>query len=97
MSNKLSLIFSLLLPPFDPFVASILKIDTSLNGSPSNTFILPLNPSGSYDFLVYWGDNSKNRITSWNQAETTHVYTDPGVYEVRIIGLCIGWAFAAGW
>jgi len=55
---------------------------------------LPLQASGSYDFIVDWGDNSGiDYITAYNQAETTHTYVVAGTYTVSIRGLINGFAF----
>lgn len=60
----------------------------------SNQIKLPLSPAGTYDFTVYWGDGESNYITSWDQAETTHSYVDPGVYIVNIEGIVSGFGFS---
>jgi surface protein len=54
---------------------------------------LPLISTGTYDFIVAWGDGNSSHITSWIQNEITHVYTVPGVYYVSITGTCKGWCF----
>ena len=52
---------------------------------------LPLESSGSYDFVVDWGDGTSDRITSHNQEETTHTYDEPGEYTLTITGEIEGW------
>jgi surface protein len=59
----------------------------------SNTFTLPLVSTGSYNFIVNWGDNNKNTITSYNQSEITYTYSTTGTYTICIYGMCRGWAF----
>lgn len=54
---------------------------------------LPLEPSGTYNFTVDWGDGTNNTITSWDQAEVRHLYEPAGVYAVAIEGTLIGWRF----
>ena len=58
-------------------------IDTTQSGTSGNTqFILPLNPTESYDFTVDWGDSSTTAVTtSTNQ---THTYASAGVYTIQI-------------
>jgi hypothetical protein len=49
--------------------------DTTLDGSSgTNQISLPLQSSGTYDFNVYWGDETSDYITVWNQPEVTHTY-----------------------
>ena len=59
----------------------------------SETFSLPLESSGTYDFNADWGDNSDDDITVWNQGEVTHTYVSAGTYEIKITGTIIGWRF----
>jgi len=42
----------------------------------------------TYNFLVDWGDSSSDTITSYNQAQATHVYADAGSHVVTITGVC---------
>lgn len=74
-----------------------LTIDTNKAvGTGVRQFRLPLVVTGTYRFVVSWGDGNKNVITSWNQPEVTHLYTNHGVYPITITGVCLGWAFANG-
>jgi len=57
---------------------------------------LPLQSNGTYDFVVDWGDNNSNTITSWNQISVTHTYLSPGIYFINITGTIIGWSFNNG-
>lgn len=67
------------------------KIST---GSSTATQIkLPLNSAGSYNFIVEWGDGSSDKITTWNQAQTTHTYSTAGVYQITITGTIRGFGF----
>ncbi|MFX1398809.1 MAG: BspA family leucine-rich repeat surface protein [Promethearchaeota archaeon] len=71
--------------------------DTRCSGITNNNQIhLPLESSGTYDFVVDWGDGSKNSITSWKQSEVTHSYRRRGVYAISITGTIIGWCFNNG-
>ena len=67
-----------------PFV-TVWKTDNP-GDSASNQITLPLYSVGNYDFLVDWGDGSKNRIKSFGDLNKTHTYPIPGVYEVKIYG-----------
>jgi len=79
----------------------IMTIDTSL-GTTGNNVQLPLPETSSddqlltYDFIVDWGDGSFDKITSYNQAETYHEYTNSGQteYQVSIKGICEGISFS---
>ena len=48
------------------------------------------------DFVVYWGDGTSDTITAWNQAETTHTYSDAGVHVINIVGKIEGFRFNGG-
>jgi surface protein len=64
-------------------------------GSSTNTQIkLPLESTGTYNFVVDWGDGTTNIITTWNQAEVTHTYGTIGTYTVKIEGVILGWRFS---
>jgi len=69
---------------------------TSSGSSSSNQVRLPLQSSGTYNFLVYWGDGGSDTITSWNQAAVTHTYASSGVYTIDITGTIVGWQFDFG-
>ena len=70
------------------------KWDTTQAGSANDTIILPFVADGDYDFYVDWGDGTRDNITTYNQAEVTHQYSNTGIYEVRIYGSITGWQFA---
>ncbi len=73
------------------------KTDNTSTGSSTNVQAkLPLVSSGTYDFVVNWGDLSQDHITTWNQAEVTHTYAASGTYTISISGLIRGWAFNNG-
>ncbi|MFX0009623.1 MAG: BspA family leucine-rich repeat surface protein [Candidatus Hermodarchaeota archaeon] len=57
---------------------------------------LPLQWNGTYNFVIDWGDNQNDTITSWNQPSATHTYLPPGVYNINITGTIIGWSFNNG-
>lgn len=68
-------------------------VNTELSGTgatSNNQFKLPLNTNGTFSFDVYWGDGTSDTITLHNQAETTHTYSSPGIYQIAIIGQCEG-------
>jgi hypothetical protein len=78
------------------YIPTILRINTTKTGSgasASDQFALSLRSSGTYDFVVYWGDGTSDHITTWNAAATTHTYTAPGIYTVLIYGKCQGFGF----
>ena len=71
-------------------------VKTSSGSSGSNQVHLPLQSSGIYNFVVYWGDGNNDMITIWNQPEVTHTYASGGVYTINITGKIIGWRFDNG-
>jgi hypothetical protein len=70
----------------NPFLALVMEIDTTQTGSATNTFILPCDNVGTYNALIEWGDGSFSTITSFNDADLTHVYSINGIYSIRITG-----------
>jgi hypothetical protein len=70
---------------------------TNNGGTSGSTQItLPLTSTGTYDFIVEWGDGEQDRITTYNQSEVTHTYPSAGTYTVLISGVCDGWRFGNG-
>ena len=78
---------------FTPFV-STWKTDNLSSGSSTATQVkLPLIYTGTYNFVVDWGDNTTSTITTYNQADVTHTYSVAGTYQIKIKGVCNGWRF----
>ena len=70
----------------------VFDVDTTQAGVSSSTqFKLPLASNGTTNAEVDWGDGSKDTLTSWNQAETTHTYSASGTYTITITGTLEGW------
>ena len=59
----------------------------------ADTFQLPLESGGTYDFNIDWGDGSESDITVYNHADTNHSYAGAGTYNVVITGTITGWKF----
>jgi hypothetical protein len=62
-----------------------LTVDTTKAGSASDTFVLPLPSTGTYDYLVDWGEGGAYERSVVNTS-LTHVYAAPGTYTIKIIG-----------
>ncbi len=77
----------------DAFVSQWDTRNVSVGSSASNQIRLPLEPSGTYNFVVDWGDGSTDNITTYNQAEVTHTYSAEGIYTLVITGTIRGWRF----
>jgi surface protein len=75
------------------FVSTWNTANVSGGSSASNQISLPLVTSGTYNFVVDWGDGNTDTITTWNQAETLHTYASSGTYVVTIQGVIEGWSF----
>ena len=72
-----------------------MTVDTTQAGSASDTFVLPLQ-NGTTNMTVYWGDGNSDVITTYNQAELTHVYASSGSYQVTLDGSFHGIRFNNG-
>jgi hypothetical protein len=64
----------------------IFTIDTTKAGSASDTFILPCGNYKVYNAVIDWGDGSTSDITTYNDADLTHIYSSSGVYKISISG-----------
>lgn len=76
------------------FISTWRTTNTSTGSSASNQVKLPLISTGTYNFVVNWGDGNEDTITVWNQAETTHTYGSSGTYTITITGTIEGWYFS---
>ena len=85
------------IPSIDSFVSTWNTANTGYQTSNFNQVRLPLYIGGVYNFNVDWGDGSSDTITTWNQAETLHTYSTPGIYTITINGTCIQFAFTSGY
>lgn len=68
----------------------------SIGSSANNQIKLPLQSTGTYNFLVEWGDTNSSIVTAYNDTSVTHTYTSPGIYTINITGQIIGWQFNNG-
>jgi surface protein len=69
-----------------PVVDFIFGVDTTLPGSPSTDFILPLTNGVTYDFTVFWGDGNSDVVNSSAISSISHTYASGGEYEIQIAG-----------
>jgi surface protein len=65
----------------------LMTIDTTKAGSASNTFVLRCGNLGVYNAIIDWGDGSTSEITTYNDADLTHVYSVGGTYQISISGV----------
>ena len=71
-------------PPITPgFNPLTFRIDTNYIVG-SNDYTLGVDPSGTYDFTVNWGDGQSDVITSPTQPEITHSYSGAGARTISI-------------
>jgi surface protein len=79
-----------------PFLSTWKTDNLSQTSSAANQIVLPLAVTGSYNFMVYWGDNTSSSISSALQPEVTHSYATAGTYNVTMSGYINGWSFFNG-
>jgi len=82
-----------ILPKPSDFVSTWKTNNTSAGSSTATQIKLPLVSTGTYNFVVDWGDGTTSTITTWNAAATTHTYATAGTYTIKIKGICTGWRF----
>ena len=75
------------------FISTWDTTNITSGSSNSNQITLPLESSGTYNFIVDWGDGTSDTITQYNQAEVTHTYLNEGIYEIKINGTITGFRF----
>ena len=78
---------------YKPFISTWKTDNLSAGSSTATQVRLPLVSTGSYNFVVEWGDGTQSKITAWNQAQVTKTYSIAGTYQITIKGKCIGWVF----
>ena len=64
-----------------PIAPLAIVVDTTLAGSASNTFVLPVVIAVGDFARIFWGDGSSIIATNGNN---THVYTSNGIYTIKI-------------
>ena len=69
---------------------------TTSGSSNSTSLSLPLESSGDYDFVVYWGDGNSSVVTAGDSVNKTHDYGTSGVYVVNVVGRLEGFRFNYG-
>jgi len=67
-----------------PDLRFIIKVDTTKDGSASNTMIIP-TPGAGYDFTVDWGDGTIEDI-SGTSPTVSHAYAAGGIKTISITG-----------
>lgn len=80
--------------PFPNYLNSAFKFSILTTAS-NETFTLPLL-EGTHNFLVNWGDNSYNIITTYNDINITHTYAVAGTYIITMQGKCTQFSFDLG-
>lgn len=60
-------------------------IDTTKNGSLSDTFVFQGKNGYTYDYLIDWGDGTSQSVTT--HETQTHIYPQEGIYKISISGL----------
>lgn len=66
-------------PTGDAFLSTWDTENTSTGSSNSTSVTLPLVESGTYDFVVNWGDGAPGEVTSADDPDATHVFSERGV------------------
>jgi len=69
---------------FRPFI-------TEWNVQANDVVALPVESDTSnpdHDFLVDWGDGTRQRVTSNDFTNATHQYNETGTYQIKISGIC---------
>jgi hypothetical protein len=60
------------------------------NSTDPDQFHLLLNPTGTYNFTVYWGDGTQDTIITHNDPNLLHTYPVAGTYIIELVGAVAG-------
>jgi hypothetical protein len=55
------------------------------------TLVFPLSKTGTYDFVIDWGDDETERYKG--EGELKHIYSKSGLKTIRVTGQCYGLTF----
>jgi len=79
--------------PFPINNPGLFMIQIQTTGS-DETFTLPLQAAGNYNFIVNWGDgSSEDTITAYNDPDRIHTYSVAGTYIISMKGICTYFCF----
>lgn len=76
-----------------PFTATWNSANISAGSTAIEHIKLPLEATGTYDFVVDWGDGNRDTITVFDQAEVDHTYASDSTYTIKIFGTLNGFRF----
>lgn len=65
-----------------------LTLEFTFNDNDDLTVDLPLLQGYEYDCNIEWGDGSTTEVKTADDKNKTHIYLNPGIYIVKIIGTC---------
>lgn len=76
-----------------------LTVGTAISGFTTtwdvlSSISLPLVSTGTYNFVVDWGDGNQDTVVAIDSPGATHTYASSGTYTVTINGIIEGWNFA---
>ena len=74
--------------PFEIIDSNNLTLEFTFNDNDDLTVDLPLLQGYEYDCNIEWGDGSTTEVKTADDKNKTHIYLNPGVYIVKIIGTC---------
>jgi surface protein len=78
----------------EPFLSRWDTTKGTGGGPARRQVVLPLEASGTYDFIINWGDGSIQHLDNNNYTSySTHEYSAEGEYDISITGTIIGWQF----
>jgi hypothetical protein len=76
--------------PFGYFETDALDADFVIEWTTTtspDTVVIPFTNVGSYNCVVEYGDGEPDgTVTTWDDADATHIYATAGTYEMRISG-----------
>jgi len=70
-------------PPADPsFIMEITTVD------PNTEFSVMQFEGNIFNYDIDYGDGTILHVSTWDDPNSIHIYTDPGVYIVKMTGIC---------
>lgn len=81
VTNTIQIIIREPLPPYRG------ELFLSWNAEVSNAKVrFPTKEGANYNLTIDWGDGTISEVTSWDDPDTYHIYSQAGTYESRVTG-----------
>ena len=95
MNRTTSQIYGLRKNSIKTFISTWNTANVSTGSSTSTQVKLPLETTGTYNFIVDWGDGSALENITSGATQPIHTYATTGIYTISITGIITGFSFGS--